>query len=182
MRLVYFNFTDCPLQFYNRFIFIFLMLRFHNITSCDVNNGEGFRVTLWVAGCSHHCKGCQNEQTWSFTGGRAFTDADKQYLFSELSKPYIRGLTLSGGDPLDSFSDVLALVREVRDAFPTKDIWLYTGYTMGQIESDRMADILPLLDVVVDGPFILEERDVTLAFRGSRNQRIIRMKRFNPDD
>ena len=126
------------------------MLRFHNITSCDVNNGEGFRVTLWVAGCSHHCKGCQNEQTWSFCGGRPFTEVDKKYL--------------------------LALTREVRSAFPAKDIWLYTGYTMEQIEGGRMAEILPLLDVVVDGPYIEAERDVTLAFRGSRNQRVIRIK------
>lgn len=175
-QTVYLNLVAGWLSFYNYFIFILLMLRFHNITSCDVNNGEGFRVTLWVAGCSHHCKGCQNEQTWSFTGGRPFTDADKQYLFSELSKSYVQGLTLSGGDPLDSFSDVIALVREVRDAFPAKDIWLYTGYTMEQIEDGNMAEILPLLDVVVDGPYIEEQRDVTLAFRGSRNQRIIKLK------
>ena len=153
------------------------MIRFHNISTCDVNNGEGFRVTLWVAGCAHHCKGCQNEQTWDFCGGRPFTEADKQYLFSELDKSYIQGLTLSGGDPLDTFDDVLALTREIRSAYPTKDIWLYTGYTIEQIESGHMAEILPLLDVVVDGRYIESERDVTLAFRGSRNQRIIRLKK-----
>ena len=143
------------------------MIRFHNISTCDVNNGEGFRVTLWVAGCSHHCKGCQNEQTWDFCGGRPFTEADKEYLFSELDKSYIQGLTLSGGDPLDTFDDVLALTREVRS----------TGYTIEQIESGHMAEILPLLDVVVDGRYIESERDVTLVFRGSRNQRIIRLKK-----
>ena len=153
------------------------MIRFHNISTCDVNNGEGVRVTLWVAGCSHHCKGCQNEQTWDFCGGRPFTEADKEYLFSELDKSYIQGLTLSGGDPLDTFDDVLALTREIRSAYPTKDIWLYTGYTIEQIESGYMAEILPLLDVVVDGRYIESERDVTLAFRGSRNQRIIRLKK-----
>ena len=153
------------------------MIRFHNISTCDVNNGEGFRVTLWVAGCSHHCKGCRNEQTWDFCGGRPFTEADKEYLFSELDKSYIQGLTLSGGDPLDTFDDVLALTREIRSAYPTKDIWLYTGYTIEQIESGHMAEILPLLDVVVAGRYIESERDVTLAFRGSRNQRIIRLKK-----
>ena len=153
------------------------MIRFHNISTCDVNNGEGFRVTLWVAGCSHHCKGCQNEQTWDFCGGRPFTEADKEYLFSELDKSYIQGLSLYGVDPFYTFHYVLELTREVRSAYPTKDIWLYTGYTIEQIESGYMAEILPLLDVVVDGRYIESERDVTLAFRGSRNQRIIRLKK-----
>jgi len=153
------------------------MIRFHNISTCDVNNGEGFRVTLWVAGCSHHCKGCQNEQTWDFCGGRPFTEADKEYLFSELDKSYIQGLTLSGGDPLDTFDDVLALTREIRSAYPTKDIWLYTGYTIEQIESGHMAEILPLLDVVVDGRYIESERGGRPPLLGSRNQRIIRLKK-----
>lgn len=96
-------------------------MRFHNITSCDVNNGEGFRVTLWLAGCTHHCKGCQNPETWDFQGGRPFTDADRDYLLNELNHPYIQGLTLSGGDPLDSFDDLLPLVRQVKaQACPTR--------------------------------------------------------------
>lgn len=96
----------------------------------DVNNGLGCRVTLWVAGCSHHCKGCQNKETWDKKSGRVFSKEDKDKLFEILSKPYIKGLTLSGGDPLDSFNEVLQLVKEIRDTFgSTKDIWLYTGYT-----------------------------------------------------
>lgn len=149
-------------------------MRFHNITSCDVNNGEGFRVTLWLAGCTHHCKGCQNPETWDFQGGRPFTDADRDYLLNELNHPYIQGLTLSGGDPLDSFDDLLPLVRQVKAQLPDKDIWLYTGYTYEQICASPLKGILPYVDVIVDGPYVEALRDVTLAFRGSSNQRLLR--------
>lgn len=152
-------------------------MRFHDITSCDVNNGEGFRVTLWLSGCTHHCPGCQNPQTWDFQGGRPFTDADRDYLLKELNHPYIQGLTLSGGDPLDSYDDLLPLVKTVRKQLPEKDIWLYTGYTMEQIEASKLKGILPYIDVVIDGPYVQALRDVSLAFRGSSNQRLIRLKR-----
>lgn len=151
-------------------------MRFHDITSCDVNNGEGFRVTLWVAGCTHHCKGCQNPQTWDFAGGRPFGPEAHDYLFRELDKPYIQGLTLSGGDPLCSPEDVTALAREVKERLPGKDIWLYTGFTYDEVKAaPQMAAILPYIDVMVDGEYVEAERDVTLAFRGSRNQKIIRL-------
>ena len=93
-------------------------MRIHDITTCDVNNGEGFRVTLWVAGCSHHCHGCQNPETWNSLGGQPFGKEAHDYLFSELSKGYIQGLTLSGGDPLDSYDDILPLVKEIKTAMP----------------------------------------------------------------
>ena len=137
----------------------------------DVNNGLGCRVTLWVSGCSHHCKGCQNKETWDKKSGRVFSKEDKDKLFEILSKPYIKGLTLSGGDPLDSFDEVLQLVEEIRDTFgSTKDIWLYTGYTLDQIKNSEKKEILPYINYLVDGPFELDKRDITLKFRGSTNQ------------
>ena len=137
----------------------------------DVNNGLGCRVTLWVSGCSHHCKGCQNKETWDKKSGRAFSKEDKDKLFEILSKPYIKGLTLSGGDPLDSFNEVLQLVKEIREIFgSTKDIWLYTGYTLEQINNSEKKEILPYVNYLVDGLFELDKRDITLKFRGSTNQ------------
>ena len=137
----------------------------------DVNNGLGCRVTLWVSGCSHHCKGCQNKETWDKKSGRVFSKEDKDKLFEILSKPYIKGLTLSGGDPLDSFNEALQLVKEIRDTFGSaKDIWLYTGYTLDQINNSEKKEILPYINYLVDGLFELDRRDITLKFRGSTNQ------------
>ena len=137
----------------------------------DGNNGLGCRVTLWVSGCSHHCKGCQNKETWDKKSGRVFSKEDKDKLFEILSKPYIKGLTLSGGDPLDSFNEALQLVKEIRDTFgSTKDIWLYTGYTLEQINNSEKKEILPYINYLVDGLFELDKRDITLKFRGSTNQ------------
>lgn len=137
----------------------------------DVNNGLGCRVTLWVSGCSHHCKGCQNKETWDKKSGRVFSKEDKDKLFDILSKPYIKGLTLSGGDPLDSFNEVLQVVKEIRYTFgSTKDIWLYTGYTLDQINNSEKKEILPYINYLVDGLFELDKRDITLKFRGSTNQ------------
>lgn len=141
------------------------------ITYPDVNNGTGCRVTLWVSGCVHHCKGCHNQETWDFNHGRVFDSALKKQLFDILSKKYIKGLTLSGGDPLCSYDDVLKLIIDVKNTFPDKDIWLFTGFTKGFIDN-HYSKILDYVDFIVDGKYIEEERDVSLAFRGSRNQRI----------
>ena len=146
-------------------------MRIHNISYPDVNNGLGFRVTLWVSGCIHHCKGCQNSETWDFNSGREFTDDDKEIIFKTLSLPYIKGITLSGGDPLCSYDDILLLVKEIKNNFPKKDIWLYTGYTLEFIK-DNLKEILDYIDIIVDGKFIEEQKDVSLPFRGSKNQRI----------
>lgn len=145
-------------------------MRFWSISYPDLNNGLGCRVTLWVAGCSHHCKGCQNRQTWDFESGRLFTKTDKDNLFKVLEKPYIKGITLSGGDPMDNFHEILELSKEIKEKFPTKDIWLYTGYTLDELKNSFRKDILPLVDVIVDGRFELDKRDVSLKFRGSANQ------------
>ena len=146
-------------------------MNINGISYPDVNNGLGCRVTLWVSGCSHHCKGCQNKETWDKKSGRVFSKEDKYKLFEILSKPYIKGLTLSGGDPLDTFDEVLQVVKEIRDTFgSTKDIWLYTGYTLEQINNSEKKEILPYINYLVDGPFELDKRDITLKFRGSTNQ------------
>lgn len=146
-------------------------MRIHKITYPDVNNGLGFRVTLWVSGCIHHCKGCQNKETWSFESGREFIDNDEEEIFKVLSLPYIKGITFSGGDPLCSYDDILALAKKIKDKFPKKDIWLYTGYTFESV-FENFKEILKYIDIIVDGKFIEEQKDVSLPFRGSSNQRI----------
>jgi anaerobic ribonucleoside-triphosphate reductase activating protein len=138
-----------------------------------VNNGEGCRVTLWVAGCTHHCKGCHNPQTWSFKSGREFTEDIKNKLYNVLKLPYIKGITLSGGDPLDSFDDIFELVKDIKNSFNDKDIWLFSGYTLEDIQNSEKNIILEYIDVLVDGEFKEELKDLSLKFRGSSNQRIL---------
>lgn len=147
-------------------------MRYHNITKDDMLNGDGLRVVLWVAGCSHHCKGCQNPVTWDPEGGIPFDDQARWELEDQLGKDYIDGITFSGGDPLyeGNREDVTRLAREIRRKYPDKSIWLYTGYRWEEI---RDLEIMKYIDVVVDGRFILEERDVTLEWKGSANQRVI---------
>lgn len=151
-------------------------MRIHSISYPDINNGLGCRVTIWVAGCSHHCKGCQNRETWPFKSGRPFSSDDKEKLFDILSRDYIKGITFSGGDPLDSLDDTVSLMAEVKKRLPKKDIWLYTGYTLSEIENSDKRKALEYTDVLVDGEFILAQRDITLEFRGSSNQVIYEKK------
>lgn len=147
-------------------------MRYHNITKDDMLNGDGLRVVLWVAGCSHHCKGCQNPQTWDPEGGIPFEEKDKKEIYDELEKEYIDGITFSGGDPLheSNIKMVEKLVKEIRTKYPTKTIWLYTGYTWEEIST---WSIIPYLDVVVDGKFEAEKRDASIPWKGSPNQRVI---------
>ena len=150
-------------------------MNYIKITKHDIANGPGVRVVLWVAGCKVHCKNCQNPQTWDFNAGKPFNETAKQELFEALDKHYIQGITLSGGHPLEpeNFETVLNLAREIKEKFPTKDIWLYTGYPYEELYYRRISRILLYVDVLVDGPYIEEQRDITLPFRGSKNQRII---------
>lgn len=147
-------------------------MRYHNITKDDMLNGDGLRVVLWVSGCSHHCPYCHNALTWDEDSGLIFDDEAKKELFNALEKDYISGLTLSGGDPLfiNNRDEILKLCKEVKQMFPTKTIWLYTGY---QYEDIKELDILNYIDVLVDGPFINELKDIKLKWCGSSNQRII---------
>lgn len=165
-------------------------INYHNITHDDMNNGSGLRVVLWLSGCSHHCYNCQNPQTWNPNGGILFDESAKQEIFNELSKDYISGLTLTGGDPLheNNIDEVLSLVNEIRISYSQKNIWLYTGYSIEDIINfdtnsvsqqnfDRCKfirkSILTYIDVLVDGEYIDEQRDISLAYRGSKNQRVI---------
>lgn len=150
-------------------------MRYHNITKDDMLNGDGLRVVLWVAGCNHCCKGCQNPVTWDAAGGLNFDEAAKAEIFEQLDKSYISGITFSGGDPLHpaNRADVKALAKEVKEKYPDKTIWLYTGFVWEEIAA---YPIMQYLDVVVEGPFILERRDVKLLWKGSDNQRVVDVK------
>lgn len=153
-------------------------MRYHNITKCDMLNGDGIRVVLWVSGCKLHCPGCHNPQTWAFNSGIKFGEQDKEELFDALNKSYIKGLTLSGGNPLDSYEEILVLTKEVKERFPEKDIWLYSGYEMDEL-NHHYSEILDYVDVIVDGPYKEELRDVELHWRGSSNQNVYRKKNNN---
>ena len=151
-------------------------MNYHNIDHCDMLNGEGIRVSLWVSGCSLHCKGCQNPQTWCFDSGIPFDEDALQELYEALDKPYIQGLTLTGGNPMDNIPEVLDICRKVKEKFPSKDIWLYTGYTYEELYYKGISRILLYVDVLVDGPYIEDQRDISLQWRGSKNQRVINIK------
>ncbi len=150
-------------------------MRYHNITKDDMNNGDGLRVVLWVAGCNHCCKGCQNPVTWDPDGGLLFDDAAKQEIFEQLNQSYISGITFSGGDPLHASNrlDVRSFISEIKEKYPDKTIWLYTGDSW---ENIYHYPVMKDVDVVVDGEFVLEKRDVTLMWKGSSNQRVINVK------
>lgn len=151
-------------------------MNYHNIKTDDMLNGDGLRVTCWVSGCSIRCFNCYNPQTWDFNSGIPFTENTMQEILYDLSKPYIKGLTLSGGHPLDPHNapKVLEIVKRVKMVFPNKDIWIYSGYVWEDIiKDDILKEILKRTDVLVDGAYIDELRDISLQFRGSSNQRII---------
>ena len=164
-------------------------MNYIKITKNDIANGPGMRVTLWVSGCSLHCKSCHNPQTWDFNTGKSFDNVAQQELFDALNKSHVQGFTISGGHPLEpeNINDVYNLLMSIKTKFPQKDIWLYTGYTLDIlnfttlkkgispecIHHNIMNRILNMCDVVIDGPYIEEQRDITLPFCGSKNQRLI---------
>lgn len=160
-------------------------MNYSAIHSCDIANGEGVRVSLFVSGCTHHCNGCFNPTTWDFDAGEPFTEETQAFIISELDHSWIAGLTLLGGDPMEPANQraLLPFLRRVRAKFgAAKNIWCYTGCVL---ESDLQAEsrwrteatdeILSLIDVLVDGPFIESQKDITLRFRGSSNQRILNL-------
>lgn len=161
-------------------------MNYHNITYPDQNNGDGLRVVLWLSACNHHCFNCQNPQTWDVNSGIPFDESAKEELFRELDKDYISGLTLSGGDPLHeaNLDGVLHLVNRFRLLFPNKTIWIYSGYRWSEIFNDEIyltkectgwkrRKIVNQCTVMVDGRYIDSQRDITLKWRGSSNQRVI---------
>lgn len=156
-------------------------MNYHNITKDDMLNGDGLRVVLWTAGCTHCCNGCQNPQTWDASGGIEFDKAAEDELFEALSKEHISGITFSGGDPLHPFNreTVLRLAKKVKDTLPNKTVWLYTGFLWEEV---KKAIDLTNIDVLVDGEFIKELNDNNLKWIGSSNQRIIDVQKSLKED
>lgn len=160
-------------------------MNYGEIKPYDIADGIGVRVSLFVSGCTHHCEGCFNPMTWDFGYGQEFTEETQDRLIKMLRPDYIRGLTLLGGEPLepDNQRALLPFVRRVRKELPEKDIWCYTGYTL---ESDLLSEsrarcevtdeLLSMIDVLIDGEFVLKRKNISLSFRGSDNQRIIDLK------
>lgn len=156
-------------------------MRYHNITKDDMLNGDGLRAVLWLSGCEHACKGCHNPITWDINGGIEFDNTARNELFDLLEKDYIAGVTLSGGDPLhpQNITGVHDLIVEIKETFPEKTIWLYTGYKWEEI------DVFPFIkevDVIVDGEFVEELKDEKLHWKGSSNQRVIDVQRSLKED
>ena len=157
-------------------------MRYHNITKADMLNGEGLRVVLWVSGCNHECPGCQNALTWNPNEGLIFDEEATKEIYQELEQDWCSGITLSGGDPLfpGNRETIRNLVLNVKEKYPKKTIWCYTGYTyetlMEQTEKDHyLSDILENIDVLLEGPFIMRLADMKKHYVGSSNQRVIEM-------
>ena len=150
-------------------------MNYAEIKKVDIANGPGVRVSLFVSGCRNHCKGCFNPETWDFDYGRPFTRETEDEIIEALRPSWIQGLSILGGEPTEeeNAAVLIPFLKRVRVVLPDKDIWLYSGYTY---EALRDKEILTLADVLVDGPFLLELKDAGLAFRGSRNQRIIDLR------
>ena len=162
-------------------------MHYGELKKCDIANGIGVRVTLFVSGCTNHCPDCFQPQTWDFDYGKAFTDETKAEIFAELDKSYVNGLTVLGGEPFEPRNqrELLPLLREVREKYPDKTIWCFTGFRLedellreGSYPRCEVTDgMLACIDVLVDGRFVKELKDISLQFRGSRNQRVIDMNR-----
>lgn len=160
-------------------------MNYGEIKKHDIANGEGVRVSLFVSGCTHHCKGCFNHETWDFKFGKHFTIDTENEILEALDHSFINGLSLLGGEPFERQNQevLLPFLRKVKERYPQKNIWCYTGYTLEEdLLSESRArceytdEMLSLIDVLVDGEFKEELKDITLAFRGSSNQRIIDVK------
>ena len=161
-------------------------MNYGEIKTCDIANGEGVRVSLFVSGCTHHCKNCFNDVAWDFGYGKPFTEETEEMLLKALEPDYVDGLSLLGGEPFEPENQrVLAgLLRQVKEKYPQKDIWCYTGYLLDRelLQESRARcevtdEMLGMIDVLVDGRFVEELKDISLAFKGSSNQRIIDVRR-----
>ena len=157
-------------------------MNYGEIKNCDIANGEGVRVTLFVSGCTNRCEGCFQPQTWDFEYGTPFTTETEDQIIKMLEPSYINGLTLLGGEPFEPENQraLLPFLRRVREAYPQKNIWAYSGFTIEQLLNQKphprcesTDEILSLLDVLVDGKFMIEKKNIRLKFRGSENQRIL---------
>jgi len=161
-------------------------MKYASIKKCDVANGTGIRVSIFVSGCHHHCKGCFNTDAWDFTFGEEYTDEVEEKILASLDRDYVQGLTLIGGEPLEYVNQkgLVSLVKKAKEKFPQKTIWCYTGYKFDDdVMNDMMKkwpeteEIVSNLDIVVDGKYDDDLRDLNLRFKGSSNQRIIDVKK-----
>ena len=161
-------------------------MNYADIKKADIANGLGVRVSVFVSGCNHHCKNCFNEEAWDFNYGKEFTEEQIEQVIKELDHSYVSGLSLLGGEPLEHVNQkgLLPLVRKVKEKFPEKDIWCYTGFKFDEDVVDKMCknweetpELLSYIDVMVDGKFEEDKKDIRLKFRGSSNQRIIDVKK-----
>ena len=161
-------------------------MNYMEIKKYDIANGPGVRVSIFVSGCTHHCKGCFNPSSWDFDAGKKFTDETIDEIIEALKPDYIKGLTLLGGEPMEPANQValLPLIKRVKEEFPNKDIWAFSGYLYDKQIMDVMAkkydftkEFIKYIDVLVDGEFIEEQKDLSIVYRGSRNQRIIDIKK-----
>jgi anaerobic ribonucleoside-triphosphate reductase activating protein len=141
----------------------------------DIANGEGVRVSLFVSGCRNHCKGCHNPEARDFNFGQPFTAETEIKIIDALRPAWIQGISILGGEPCEKENErvLIPFLKRVKQESPNSDIWLFSGYTYEMLQGE---EILKYVDVLVDGPFLLEQKDISLAFRGSRNQRIIRLR------
>lgn len=161
-------------------------MNYGEIKKTDIANGKGVRVSLFVSGCTHHCPGCFNQETWDFGYGEKFTKETQEELLLALAPPYIAGLSLLGGEPLEPGNQraLLPFLRRVKETYPEKNIWCYTGYLFdkellgdGRTRCEATDEFLGYIDVLVDGEFVQEKKNIALKFRGSENQRVIDVKR-----
>ena len=150
-------------------------MNYSGIKKVDIANGPGVRVSLFVSGCRNHCRGCFNPETWDFSCGKPFTRETEDEILTALRPSWIQGLSILGGEPMepDNQKALLPFIRRVKEEQPDKDIWTYTGYLLEDLGT---SPLLSYVDVVVDGPFLLEEKEAGLAFQGSRNQRIVYLR------
>lgn len=167
-------------------------MRYASIRNLDISNGEGVGVSLFVQGCDRHCFNCFNSETWNFNGGKEWTEEVKNKFMELIDRPYIRRISILGGEPLaeQNLDDVLSLVQQIRISYPEKTIWLYTGYELSEIikqeQHEKVSgipdvwskrwEIIKLCNIVVDGEYIDEQKDLTLKFKGSKNQRVINVE------
>lgn len=162
-------------------------MHYGELKKCDIANGTGVRVTLFVSGCTNRCEGCFQPQTWDFCYGKPFTADTEAEIFAELDKSYVDGLTLLGGEPFEPKNQptLTALLRRVKAQYPHKTVWCFTGFRLGEElltegsypRTEHTDEMLSYIDILVDGRFVLAQKDISLQFRGSRNQRIIDMNR-----
>lgn len=151
-------------------------MNYSGIINCSIVDGTGFRVSLFISGCKHHCEGCHNKETWNFNNGKPYTAEVEEVLFDRLSSPHIKGLTLTGGDPMYSADEVYELLLRFREKFgDTKDVWIYTGFTYEYCK-EHFGKVLDLCDYIVDGMFNCNLKEYNTPYRGSTNQRIIDLK------